>query len=158
VTHYHRQLLLSAAPAAVYQALSTQQGLRGWWTEICDVPDKVGGLATFRFGATHKVMRIDRLEPEREVRWHCVEADIEAPGIEKRDEWLGTDIVFRLSRRGSGETVLDVEHIGLVPSLQCYAICNSGWDYFLASLKAFVGGGKATPFLKSEIACLAATA
>ncbi len=45
MNHYRRQLILSARAADVYRAIATQQGLRSWWTETCDVDDKVGGRA-----------------------------------------------------------------------------------------------------------------
>ena len=78
MNRYRRQLLLSASPATVYQALTTQQGLRGWWTQTCEVSSTVGGRATFRFNRTCKVMQIEGLVPDREVRWHCVQAHIDA--------------------------------------------------------------------------------
>jgi uncharacterized protein YndB with AHSA1/START domain len=37
MTHYRKSLVLEAHPAAVYAALTTPQGLRGWWTEDCVV-------------------------------------------------------------------------------------------------------------------------
>jgi uncharacterized protein YndB with AHSA1/START domain len=148
MNHYHRQLLLllSAPPATVYQALTTPQGLRDWWTQTCDVATTVGSKTTFLFCQTWKVMRIESLVPEREVRWHCVEAHIEAPGITRDDEWVGTDIVFRLAPQDGGKTLLDFEHLGLLPSLQCFKICENGWDLFLGSLQSLVESGQGAPF------------
>jgi uncharacterized protein YndB with AHSA1/START domain len=146
--HYHRQLMLSAPAADVYRAVATQQGVRSWWNDACEVADHVGGLASFSFGQTRKVMRIDRLEPGREVRWHCVESHIDAAGIAP-GEWLGTDIVFQLTPRGETQTVLDFEHIGLTPDLGCWGICNAGWDQFMVSLRSLVETGQGAPFMAS---------
>lgn len=143
--HFRRQLILSAPAADVYQALATQQGLRSWWTESCEADSRVGGHATFRFGQTYKVMRIDRLEAGREVRWHCIESHIVAPGVPK-EEWLDTEIVFRLTPRGASQTLLDFEHVGLTPAVKCWEICNEGWSQFLASLQSLVESGEGTPF------------
>ncbi|MFC5498937.1 SRPBCC domain-containing protein [Caenimonas terrae] len=146
--HFRRQLVLSAPAADVYQALATQQGLQGWWTQSCEADGHAGGRATFRFGQTRKVMRIDRLEPGREVRWHCIESHIAIAGVPP-DEWRDTQIVFRLTPRGAAQTVLDFEHIGLTPALACWGACNKGWDHFLGSLRSLVESGEGAPYLPS---------
>lgn len=147
--HYQRQLHLSASPAAVYRALATQQGLRAWWTQHCDAAESASGHATFRFNGTRKTMRIDSLVPGREVRWTCVEAHIDAASLTHKDEWVGTEIVFRLAPEGSG-TRLDFEHIGLSPEVECFEICQAGWDYFLGSLQRLVDTGQGSPHVDRE--------
>ena len=42
--------------------------------------------------------------------------------------------------------MLSFRHIGLVPALVCYVDCESGWDYFLPSLAAYVETGAGMPF------------
>ena len=153
MNHYQRQLLINAPAATVYRALATQDGLRSWWTEQCDAEAHVGGHATFRFGATHKVMQITALKPEREVRWHCVGAQLNAPGITCGDEWKGTELLFKLTPQGTS-TLLDFEHIGLTPALQCYAMCDTGWQHFLASLKMLAETGAGMPY-KAQDMCAA---
>jgi uncharacterized protein YndB with AHSA1/START domain len=143
MNHYQRQLLLSASPDTVYRALSTQDGLRSWWTETCDIVEAVDGLASFRFGQKSKIMRVERLDPQREVRWVCV------GGVTRHDEWIGTKIVFRLSADGD-RTRLDFEHIGLVPALECFEVCERGWNHFMDSLKNLVETGQGHPFVPAD--------
>jgi uncharacterized protein YndB with AHSA1/START domain len=144
------KLEIGAPASTVYEALTTQQGLRGWWTADCDAGTGVGAQATFRFDGTFKVMRIERLLPDAEVCWKCVEAHIDAPGLLTRtDEWTGTSIVFRLVPRSPSETLLEFEHIGLVPQVECYEICTRGWQQFLASLKSYAETGKGAPHAKA---------
>jgi uncharacterized protein YndB with AHSA1/START domain len=145
--HYRRHLLLAASPRAVYAALTTQDGLRQWWTHTCDVGTEVGSRSTFRFGPHHKVMEIERLVPEREVVWRCVVAHIAVASFQRKDEWVGTRIVFRLSPARDGKTVLDFEHIGLTPEFECHEACVEGWDQYLGSLKALVESGQGAPFV-----------
>ena len=52
----------------------------------------------------------------------------------------------RLAPDGEGRTLLHFEHLGLVPDLQCWDVCNQGWNYFLPSLKQFAETGRGTPF------------
>jgi hypothetical protein len=95
-------------------------------------------------------MRIESLQPDAEVRWQCVEQHHHAPDKLKRaDEWAGTSVVFRLVPQSKTGTLLHFEHIGLVPGLECYDICNTGWNHFLGiSLKNFVETGKGTPYVE----------
>lgn len=148
--NFRQQLLIAATPAAVYQALATQAGLRGWWTETCTANAKVGGLATFEFGQVRKVMRIEKLDPNREVRWSCLEADIAGHGLRRGDEWVGTEMVFKLTPQGDS-TRLDFEHIGLTPALECYQLCNDGWTHFMNSLRRLAEDGRGTPFRAAGI-------
>lgn len=149
--HYQRQMLLAAPPAAVFQALTTTDGLRAWWTPTCEADSEVGGRAVFRFDSTQKAMRITRLAPDREVAWQCVEAHIDARGVQHKDEWVGTHIMFRLSpAQGGSHTQLDFEHIGLTPALECFDVCTSGWKQFLDSLQAWVETGDGRPFIPSN--------
>lgn len=145
MNHYQRCLILEARPAAVYAALTTPAGLRGWWTQDCHVDTEVGGKLHLRFGSTEKHLRIERLVPMREVRWRCTGAHIAAGQLRRRDEWVGTELVFRLTPDGLHRTRLDFEHIGLDPSLECYRMCNDAWNHFLDSLQQFVETGRGMP-------------
>jgi len=146
MTHYQQRLVIEAEPAVVYAALTTTHGLRGWWSEDCHADSRVGGLLNFGFGACSKQMRVERLVATQEVAWLCTRAHIDAAGVTRPDEWVGTEMVFRLAPDGEGRTVLQFEHLGLVPDLQCWAVCNQGWNYFLPSLKQFAETGRGTPF------------
>ncbi|OIQ82963.1 hypothetical protein GALL_352390 [mine drainage metagenome] len=151
---YQQSLALSADPASVYAALATPEGLRAWWTQDCDVATEVGGMIRLRFGRTHKEMRIERLEPGCEVRWLCVGAHIAASRLTHKDEWVGTQIVFRLTPQDNAHTRLDFEHIGLVPSLECYDMCHDGWRFFLGSLQALLETGRGTPYAPQAAAAV----
>ncbi len=146
MSHYQQTLIINATPAAVYAALTTPAGLRGWWTDDCDVPTEVGSTIHFRFGPNYKDMRIEQLDPSREVRWHCTRAHIAVGDLARRDEWVGTDIEFHLTPEGDGRTRVHFEHIGLVPELSCYELCNGGWQYFMSSLQQFVETARGTPY------------
>ena len=85
------------APAArVYAALSTIDGLAGWWTKTTTGSSKVGGTIAFRFQQPNGEeiggfdMEVLELVPEQKVRWRVKEGPA---------EWMGTDIEFILSRQ-----------------------------------------------------------
>jgi len=61
---------------------------------------------------------------------------------------VGTTLIWTLSPAGQG-TTLTFLHKGLNQSFQCYNVCESGWDHFLASLQLYLETGKGTPHLKA---------
>jgi uncharacterized protein YndB with AHSA1/START domain len=146
MSHYQQTLVINAEPSTLYAALASEAGLRGWWTANCAVATHVGGLIKLRFGETSKDMSIECLDVNRQVRWFCTRAHIGGANLVREDEWVGTEIVFRLTPTIDGKTRLDFEHIGLVPGLECYDLCNNGWNYFLASLQQYAETGRGTPW------------
>jgi Activator of Hsp90 ATPase homolog 1-like protein len=147
--------VLEATPAAVYAALTTPQGLRGWWTQDGDTATAVGSTIHFRFGRNHEDMRIERLESGREVRFapcgcahrrrrHCTKGRVGGHAA-RLPPFAGQE---------SG-TRLDFEHRGLGPAFACYELCSSnGWRHYLGSLRQFVETGRAT---RCELAATEAT-
>jgi uncharacterized protein YndB with AHSA1/START domain len=147
MNHYRHTCTVDAVPSSVYAALTTAAGLRGWWTRDCDVAAGVGATLRFRFGANHKTMQVEALVADREVRWLCTGAHIACGDFTRRDEWVGTRIVFRLAPLDDGQrTRLEFEHVGLVPALECYDLCRGGWDHFLRSLQQHAAAGCGTPY------------
>jgi uncharacterized protein YndB with AHSA1/START domain len=57
--HCRKSIVVEASPTAVHVAVTTPEGLRGWWTQDCDAATEVGDTIHFRFGRTHKEMRIE---------------------------------------------------------------------------------------------------
>lgn len=146
MTHYQQSLTIHAPIATIYEALTTTAGLRGWWTRDCEVGAAVGESIELRFERTFKSLRIERLEPQCEVRWRCIHAHIASAHLAQRDEWAGTQILFHLAPTADGHTRLDFEHLGLVPALECYGACQNGWRHFLDSLQQYAETGCGTPF------------
>jgi uncharacterized protein YndB with AHSA1/START domain len=148
---FNCELLINAPRSRIYQALTTAAGLQAWWTEDCAIEQDIGARSTFNFGETFKIMRIAGLTTDAEVRWTCTNSHITAPGLKRPDEWIGTEIVFRLTPHGAANenTLLQFEHIGLSPALECYALCSSAWHQFLGSLKQYVETGTGQPYMNT---------
>lgn len=140
------ELMIAATPSAVFAALTTQEGLRGWWTQTCDAGAGVGSTVTLRFGPTYKVMKILCSRPDSEVHWRCLDSQIHVPGINKKDEWKGTEIRFSLAAVPGG-TRLRLDHFGLHPQIECYEVCANGWRQFLGSLRAYLENGRGMPYV-----------
>ncbi len=84
---------VSAAPvSAVHDALTTLDGLAGWWMpDVSGEPAVLGGEVTFRFDDEHVTMRVEHLEPALVV-WSCTEST-------KMPEWVGNTLWFDLHAR-----------------------------------------------------------
>jgi uncharacterized protein YndB with AHSA1/START domain len=135
---YQCRVHFQSAPHAVYQALTTPEGLRGWWTVDCDVNPELGGEHTFRFeGVVFNSMQVVELVPDQLVHWKCTVG---------WKEWIGTEVFFTLTKAEDGGTDLVFEHRGLTPNKKCYKSCSRGWDQFIqGSLKDYVDTGKGKP-------------
>src|ERR1700735_499700 len=90
----HQAVLVSAPIEAVYRAISTQEGLSGWWTPDVKASAEVNTIARFRFGPDYfKDMKIVELESNASVRWVCMQG---------ADEWIGTTLSFNLEAGDTG--------------------------------------------------------
>jgi uncharacterized protein YndB with AHSA1/START domain len=133
---YHK-LLIEAPGEIVYEALTTQEGLSGWWTPDTKAKPEAGSMATFAFGPGYfKEMEIVELKPSRKVKWHC------RKGYEP---WIGTSIVFELRPHDNG-TSLFFHHDGWNQYTDGFATCSYDWAIFLRSLKFLCETGKGLPY------------
>ena len=142
--HYSKSLLIYSTPEKVFKALVSQIEL--WWGKVDIEYKKVGDLFSVYFGDTEWRFEIIELEQDKRVVWKCVKAHHvdNLDGI--KEEWLGTEVVWKLSDQ-DGSTQLEFEHIGLDQHLNCYGICEAGWNYFIGeSLKAFLEKGEGKPY------------
>jgi len=141
---YTREIHIAAAPARVFGALTTE--VDKWWTTSADDASVVGKSATFRFDKSYQTMFVKDLVPERRVVWDCVEHADKALSV--HDEWVGTTLIWKIepALRGSRLTFV---HQGLVPQLECYEICEGGWNHYVDSLKDYLETGTGDPYQHS---------
>jgi uncharacterized protein YndB with AHSA1/START domain len=133
----HKVGIKASAPDSTYKALTTRDGLAGWWTIQTEVDGgDVGSVIRFRFGDGGFDMKILELEPGRRVLWQVVDGP---------DEWVGTRIDFELRQDGNYTVVL-FKHEGWRRPVEFMHHCSTKWALFLMSLKALVEQGKGAPW------------
>ena len=79
--------------------------------------------------------------------------DCYLPWFQDKKEWDNTEVVFELSEEnarpndlaGRSKTKIDFTHIGLVPEIECYDVCEKGWDGHINTLVNFINEGKGLP-------------
>jgi uncharacterized protein YndB with AHSA1/START domain len=132
---------IKSSPEKVYEALSTLQGLSGWWTEDVEGEEKTGGRIRFRFRTKtgdiigEMLMEVKKLDPKKEVKWRCVEGPA---------DWIGTDINFEWSRQ-DGQVIIIFGHRNWAETTESMAHCSMKWAVFLLSLRDLVETGKGKP-------------
>lgn len=146
--NYQCDIIIQAPIEKVYQAITKVEELRKWWTYDCSFDSaKLSDKYTFRFGAIYKTMQVKELVLNEKVIWKCVEHFYPDESLIKNNEWEGTEIIFYLTNNLDNGTLLDFTHVGLTPELECFDICQKGWNYFLnESLKAYLEAGSGKPY------------
>jgi uncharacterized protein YndB with AHSA1/START domain len=132
----HRVGFKSPSPEGAYKALTTIEGLAGWWTTDTTGESEVGDVIRFRFGALGGFdMKVVALDPGRRVLWEVVDGP---------DEWVGTTVSFDL-RQEDDFTILLFRHDGWREPVEFMSHCSTKWAAFLLSLKSLVETGAAAP-------------
>jgi uncharacterized protein YndB with AHSA1/START domain len=139
---YTTSYVVEQSPAEVFAAI---QDVGAWWTgEIEGRADEVGAEFSYRHGPVHhSVQRVVELEPGRLVVWRVTDSHLSF--ATPPSEWTGTEIVFDLAPAGSG-TELRFTHVGLVPDVDCYDACSTGWSHYVnGSLRSLITTGEGLP-------------
>jgi uncharacterized protein YndB with AHSA1/START domain len=130
----HKVGILSS-PDDVYAALTTVEGLAGWWTDETRGDGTADGVLEFRFAPGGFDMLVVELAPARHVLWRVVDGP---------EEWIGTTISWDLRQDGDYTTVL-FKHQGWREPVEFMHHCSTKWAVYLLSLKSLVETGKGAP-------------
>lgn len=145
MTGYNKTVEINAPVDKVFEAIT--EGLAYWWTTGVGEATRLGAVFTTRFGKTYNHIKVTRLVPDREVDWQVVEQYHASEDLNHHDEWTGTKIIWRLTPVEAAKTRLDFTHEGLVQSMECWSICEAGWNFFLLqSLRTYLETGQGQPF------------
>jgi uncharacterized protein YndB with AHSA1/START domain len=113
----------------VYKALTTLEGLSGWWTtDTQGEAGKVGGVIQCRFGAGGIDMKVLELQPAKHVLWQVVDGPA---------EWIGTKLSWDLRQEGDWTIVLFKQQ-GWREPVEFMHHCSTKWAVFLLSLKSLL--------------------
>lgn len=135
-------LRIHATPNVIYDALTTEKGLSGWWTTKVWVENGTGGIVRFTFeDEFNPQMRVTELAAGRIVRWQCTGG---------HDRWHDSVLSFALDEK-EGPTRLHFvqEYPKDIPDA-AYGRYNFDWGRYLESLRLFCEKGKGIPFSPPE--------
>lgn len=132
----HRVGIKSASIDQVYQALTTKDGLAGWWTSnVRGEGNQVGNIIEFRFGAGGFDMKVTDLTAPAFVKWEVISGP---------EEWVGTIVQFELKQDGEYIIVL-FKHLNWKEPVEFMHHCSTKWAIFLMSLKSLLESGEGNP-------------
>ncbi len=131
----HRVGVKTQTPTKVYDALTTVEGLAGWWTDDTKGSAEVGGVLEFRFPPGGFDMLVRDVEPGKHLQWEVVEGPA---------EWIGTTIDWELRQDGEYTIVL-FKHEGWKVPAEFMHHCSTKWATYLMSLKSLVETGEGAP-------------
>ena len=132
----HRIGVLTESPEKVYDALTTVDGLAGWWTTETSGDAGPGGVVAFRFPPVGGFdMEVLEAVPGKKVTWRVADGP---------EEWLGTTIDWELRQDGDYTIVL-FKHEGWREPVEFMHHCSTKWGSFLMSLKSLVETGEGAP-------------
>ena len=132
------QVNVKATPDTIYKAVSTEQGLQGFWTSDSKAEPRVGSIATFGFGGPTQRMRIDELVPGKRVKWTAL-ADF--------PNWDRTTVSWEISPAENGETGVLFRHADWPASVtqDDLGSINYSWGLIVERLKNYAETGKPNP-------------
>lgn len=128
---------IKADISTVYTALSTEKGLKGWWTTEVNIKSPcIGSVIEFRFGDGGPDMEILDLKESQLVSWRCIAGP---------EDWIGTELSFALKVSGEN-TVVYFAHRGWQEEVEFMAHCSCKWAQFMFSLKSLLESGVGKPY------------
>ncbi len=143
-TDFKLTLLTERTPQEVFKAVTN---VRGWWQgyyaeEFEGPTEKLNDEFSFRAGdgVHYSKQKLVEVIPNKKIVWLVTESELSF--IEKRQEWVGSKIIFDISEKG-GKTQLVFTHEGLTPEIECYDSCAPAWTQYLQNkLLPLINSGK----------------
>jgi hypothetical protein len=145
---YQKSITVKKPAAEVYAAIA--EHIPEWWSDdFSGASAQKGDQYNIAFGETRKTFEIVEAIPNQKIVWLCKKAYIDKDTLKKKDEWVGTKLIWTITTAENG-TTLTVLHEGLNKSFECYDLCEPAWDYFMVSIESFLTTGNGTPYHKEE--------
>ena len=130
--------------ASAEEAMKQISQVNKWWAKkVKGKTEKLNDKFTADFGETFVDFQISELIPNKKVVWKVTDCNLH--WIKAKKEWVGDEVVFEISKK-KNSTQIDFTHIGLIPSAECYEVCEVGWtEGITVSLVKFINEGKGMP-------------
>jgi uncharacterized protein YndB with AHSA1/START domain len=139
-TDYRTTVRINAPADAVFDAVTTTDGLTAWWNPVTG-SGLTGGELRFPMMADQSplLIKVDEAIRPTAVRWTVAECTV-------MQDWVGTRPTFTIAPTDEESCVLTFEHRGLTDDLECKDFCARSWDHFVGtSLRELAEGGAGAP-------------
>ncbi|GLV60856.1 hypothetical protein KDH_76750 [Dictyobacter sp. S3.2.2.5] len=133
---YHKSI---TTPASAAEAFTKISDVRTWWTP--NIKGSANHLNdVFSMFTEKDTVTLQVVEVVPNKKWVWLVTDCQMSWLQDPTEWKNTRIVFEISEEGQ-QTRIDMTHVGLVPEVECYNVCEPGWDRHLKTLAAWLETG-----------------
>jgi hypothetical protein len=127
---------IAASADAVYEAISTTDGLSHWWVTGTTGHMRLGGVFHIQRDGGGFQMQVADFQVNRMVQWKCIAGP---------PEWIDTVITFHLDARPE-QTMVLFSHAGWKEPVEFMHHCSTKWATFLLSLKGWLERSEGRPF------------
>lgn len=141
--NYHKTILVDASAEEAMKKISR---ISHWWRkDFIGDAGRLNNKFTVPFGEHNGEISfvnfiVSEMIPNKKVVWKVTDCNL--PWLKDKKEWNNTEVVFELSEADGG-TKIDITHIGLVPEIECYDVCEKGWNgHITEGLTKFINEGK----------------
>jgi len=141
-TNYTTSFTVDNTPEEVFAGINN---VRGWWSRAIEgSTDKLGAEFNYHYQDVHRsTFKITEMVPGKRVVWHVLDNAFNF--IKDQSEWVGTDIVFDITKNGE-QTEVRFTHVGLVLAYECFEVCRDAWGVYInGSLRDLITSGKGNP-------------
>ena len=114
---YQETIRVKASPDALFDAITTTDGLAAWWNRVSGSGDAGGELRFYMNSREPLVIHVDEATRPGSVQWTVTDCPF-------LPDWVGTRPTFTIAAVGGGESELDFRHHGLTPELPCFDMCR----------------------------------
>jgi len=130
------QITIKVPPKKVYDAWTTTEGLKSWWTKSCKAVNKIGGVNRYNFddGSVSFHFRIEEQNPGDSFKWLGVN------GENMPIEWIGTIIEVSLTDNDDQTTTMNFGHKNWKSKDGMFTVCNTTWGELMYRLRDYCEG------------------
>jgi uncharacterized protein YndB with AHSA1/START domain len=136
--HSQHRITVNAPQADVFRAITTQAGLKGWYTPTPEGEPVHGRKLKLHFKTKEGPFewKVTERNPGSTLQWEC----IDGPGSA-----IGSTATFNLMAKDDNKTVVDLDYQGLELKNDKGRVCNTMWGALMHHLKKYVETKKADP-------------
>lgn len=140
-----------AAKTSAKEAFEKICDVSGWWTtDFEGNARKADDIFIVTFGETFATFKIEEAVPYKKIVWYVMDCNLH--WLKDKKEWEGTRVIWEITA-GDHSTKIEMTHQGLVPEVECYTNCESGWNrYIKESLFKLLTENKGMPVIAGSSA------
>lgn len=133
----NHEIKINTPAESVYKALSTQNGIKSWFTPNVEGDGTIGSEWKLRFKNQPEFhWKILTSDVNKRIVWEC----LKGPGNS-----IGTSVIFDILPIQNEKTLLVVSHLNWPDNDQKFRECNTLWGIIVHHLKQFVESNISNP-------------